>query len=237
MIHQLVQKVLPKLKIPEELSFDEYYGKDRPEVSSRIDPSARRVLDVGCGSGAFGAAIRRRQGAEVWGLEVNADAAEQAKQQLDRVLVGDALESFRKLPAGYFDCVVFNDVLEHLVDPYTVLGEAKRALSPQGVVVASIPNVRYARVLFELVFQKDFHYRPWGVLDRTHLRFFTRKSIARMFHEQGYQIISLEGINSTQSPYYAPINLLTFGAFSDSKHMQFLCVARPAGRAQRPASA
>jgi 2-polyprenyl-3-methyl-5-hydroxy-6-metoxy-1,4-benzoquinol methylase len=236
-IRRLFQRMPPMLNTPEELTFEEYYGKDRPEVSARIDRSARRVLDVGCGAGMFGASIRRRQGAEVWGLEVNVEAATQAEAQLDRVLIGDALESVRQLPDDYFDCMVFNDVLEHLVDPYAVLGEAKRALTRSGVVVASIPNVRYARVLFELLVQKDWHYQPWGVLDRTHLRFFTRKSIARMFEEQGYEIISLEGINPTQSRYYLPINLMTLGLFSDAKHMQYLCVARAkAGSMKRPAS-
>ena len=203
-----------------------YHGQSRPEMVAFVPSSARRVLDVGCGEGLFGAALKAR-GAEVWGIELDAAAAEQAAVRLDRVVPGDVTAAFGELPAGHFDCIVFNDVLEHLVDPYAVLVASKRLLAPGGVVVCSLPNVRHFRVLWNLIVRKQWRYEDSGVLDRTHLRFFTEKSIAEMFQGLGFEILEIRGIGGFTSWKFALIGRLSLGLLSDAFHLQFACVVRP----------
>jgi 2-polyprenyl-3-methyl-5-hydroxy-6-metoxy-1,4-benzoquinol methylase len=203
-----------------------YYAQARPEMLPFIPKDARRILDVGCSEGRFAAQVKDMLGAEVWGIEFVPAAAEAAQQKLDRVLVGDVMEKLKELPDQCFDCIIFNDVLEHLVDPYSVLLKMKNKLSPSGVVVASIPNVRYFRNLFNLVMRGAWEYQDSGPLDKTHLRFFTKKSIHHMFQSLGYRVVRLEGINATPSWKVALFNLLTVGFFSDTRYLQFCCVAQ-----------
>src|ERR1051325_5489453 len=107
-------------------------------------------------------------------------AAEEAAQKLDRVLCAPFDERLA-LPEGAFDCIFCNDVLEHLADPYSALRYCRRLLTPEGVLIASIPNIRYFPVLFQLLVKKNWQYEDHGVMDRTHLRFFTKNSILATF--------------------------------------------------------
>jgi 2-polyprenyl-3-methyl-5-hydroxy-6-metoxy-1,4-benzoquinol methylase len=203
----------------------DYFGWDRREMLRYLPAGTARLLDVGCARGRFGALARGRLGAEVWGIEPDEGAAMAAERVLDRVVRAGVWEALALLPRGYFDCVVFNDVLEHLVDPYRLLAEIKAHLAPGGVVVASIPNVRHYPVLRDLVLRGEWEYVDLGVLDRTHLRFFTRRSIRRMFAEQGYEVLRMEGINASRvGRVVAP---LLPAAISDLPYQQFACVARP----------
>src|SRR5437868_10634770 len=117
-----------------------YYDNARPEMLGFIPPRTRRLLDVGCGRGAFAANVKRALGATVWGIELNPDAARIAATRLDRVIERDIAGALPELPDASFDCIVFNDVLEHLHDPYSVVADVARLLAPGGVVVASLPN-------------------------------------------------------------------------------------------------
>jgi 2-polyprenyl-3-methyl-5-hydroxy-6-metoxy-1,4-benzoquinol methylase len=204
-----------------------YYIQARPEVLPFIPKDAKRILDVGCGEGGFGFTLKQRLGAEVWGIEYVPAAAEAARQRLDRVLVGDVMQRLEQLPDRHFDCITFTDVLEHLVDPYQVLLAIKQKLSSRGVIVSSIPNVRFFRNLFNLVVKGDWRYEDAGILDKTHLRFFTKKSIKSMFESLGYRVIQIKGINATPSWKVTLFNLVTLGTFSDTRYLQFCCVAEP----------
>lgn len=205
-----------------------YYTGVRAEMLKYIPGDAKRVLDVGCGEGFFGEAVKNATGAEVWGIELFPEAAEKAAGRLDKVFTGD-IESgvLASLPAGYFDCVVFNDVLEHLRDPWKALSLIRETLAKGGVVVASIPNVRYFKTLKALLLHKKWEYANAGVLDKTHLRFFTSHSIRDMFEGCGYKITTLEGINqSAPSLKYHLFNILLMNTLNDSRFLQFACVAR-----------
>ena len=214
------------------MSENNYFIEKRQEMLGFIPADSKSVLDVGCGAAEFSAPLKEKLGAEVWGIEVNAEAAKLAASKLDKVIVCGAEEAIDALPDDHFDCVIFNDVLEHMVDPHSVLHTIKPKLSGHGVVVCSIPNVRHIGVLFELVVLKNWKYRDHGVLDRTHLRFFTKMSIASMFDECGYEIHSLQGINREQSLLLRFANILTLGWLSDTLYLQFACVARPKDRDQ-----
>jgi methionine biosynthesis protein MetW len=215
----------------EKVVAERYWDFDRAEMAPLVPTSARRVLDIGCANGRFLALIKERQGAETWGIEINPEAAGQAAGRVDRVIRGDVDSAFAQLPDGYFDCVVCNDVLEHLPDPSRVLRELASRLSAEGVIVASIPNMRYLPVLYELLFRKDWRYRDSGVLDRTHLRFFTRRSIVRLFADEGYRITLMQGLQVPTPRWYkfafAAAVVLTLGFYNDTRFIQFACVAAP----------
>jgi len=204
-----------------------YYWNEREEMLRFIPKDARLVLEVGCGGGIFGSAVKRVSGAEVWGIEIDNEAASAAKDKLDKVIIGDVSEIIPNMPDKKFDCIVFNDMLEHLVDPFSVLITIKSKLTPKGVIVCSIPNVRYLPVLRRLLVDKQWKYEDWGVLDRAHLRFFTKKSIVGTFNELNYEILQLEGINGINSWKFNLLNMLLLGNISDTRYMQFACVVRP----------
>jgi SAM-dependent methyltransferase len=212
----------------------EYWEYERTEMVSLIPEGVRRVLDVGCSAGVFGGLLKRERGCEVWGVETHTSACRQAEARLDRVLPGEFGDSL-PLPRSAFDAVVFNDVLEHLVDPWTTLKFTEQLLTETGVVVASIPSIRHFPTLWHLVVRKQWHYTDLGTLDRTHLRFFTRQTIEELFEEAGYQICEIQGINPFWNldgdgglwRYYKVLNVLTLGLISDMKFLQYAVRARP----------
>lgn len=171
-----------------------YVDSDRPEVRREIPVRSGRLLDVGCGQGAFGGALRREWAdGEVWGLETNPWAADRAAARLDRVIVGSFPDA---LPAGeVFDLITFNDILEHLTDPWSGLETARSYLAPGGLVVASIPNVRHLDVVIGLALKGRWDYAESGVLDRTHLRFFTRRTAIALFESSGFAVKSVVPVN------------------------------------------
>jgi 2-polyprenyl-3-methyl-5-hydroxy-6-metoxy-1,4-benzoquinol methylase len=205
----------------------EYYTFTRPEMMAFVPSTAQRVLELGCAEGDFANQLKRHTGAEVWGIEFNPTAAEQASKVIDHVLVGDAEERIGQLPDDYFDVIVCNDVLEHLVDPNSVLKMLKRTMKSDAVVIASIPNIRHFPALAQIVFRKDFPQREIGIFDRTHLRFFTRKSIIRMFEEAGYAVQKIKGINGYCGPLGYLLIAVSLGYFADSFYLQYACVATP----------
>lgn len=165
----------------------QYYSFERPEVCACVPGTAKTILDVGCASGRLGAALKKRQDCVVVGVEYEPEIANEARYLLDDVIVGDIEEKVGTLPSDYFDCIVLADVLEHLRSPEAVLQKLSRTLKDTGTIVASIPNVRHWSVLRPLL-EGDWNYEDAGILDRTHLRFFTRKSIQKLFADCGYTI-------------------------------------------------
>ncbi len=207
-----------------------YYEQARTEMLGFVPVGVKRTLELGCSSGLFSAALRASRGCECWGVELNANAAATARGQLDKVIEGDIVEVVPQLPDEYFDCIVCNDVLEHLIDPCGLLRDLKAKLAPGGVVVASIPNVRFCKNLFRLVFRGTWDYSDYGILDRTHLRFFTYKSLIRMWRELGYELIAIEGlepVRSCRTMLFSVVNILLLGFFKDTRYVHFACVARP----------
>lgn len=204
----------------------DYFALERSEMIGFVPTEAKIILEFGCGEGNFGNALKTRNNAEVWGLEIDEVAAKIAQQKLHKVLVGDALQKIAELPANYFDAIIFNDVLEHLIDPYSVLEQLKSKLSAKGVIVASIPNIRFFRSFFDFVFRGNWEYTPNGIMDQTHIRFFTKKSIDGLFSKQGYTIVTKQGINKSKSLKPLIASVLTLGAWSDIAYLQFAVVAK-----------
>jgi 2-polyprenyl-3-methyl-5-hydroxy-6-metoxy-1,4-benzoquinol methylase len=206
---------------------EDYFVQTRPEMLSFIPKNAKRILEIGCASGLFGAQLKRDLKAEVWGVETDNDTSAVAREKLDHVLVGDIFQLMEDLPDRYFDCLVFNDVLEHLVDPFAVLLRMKGKIAQDGVVVCSIPNVRFFYILKNFLISKQWKYEDAGIMDKTHLRFFTKNSIIDMFNTLGYRVLKIEGINGIRSWKFSLINALSLGYLSDTRYLQFACVVKP----------
>ena len=206
-----------------------YYKNVRPEMLRYIPNSAKTILEIGCGSGNFSRQLERK-GVETWGLEPAEKSAKEAQEKLHTVLIGTLDEKFNELPDAYFDVIVMNDVIEHLLEPWDDLVKLKSKLKKEGVLVTSIPNVRYSKNIFKMIFKRDWKYTDDLILDRTHFRFFTKKSMKRMFRDCGYTISSMRGINTTKSFLYFPFavlfNILLLGSQLDMFYMQYATVAK-----------
>jgi O-antigen biosynthesis protein len=176
-----------------------YYGFSRPEVQRLVSRRARRILDVGCAAGMVGAGLKARQGAEVWGIECDPRAAAAARKQLDRVVQAPVEQALAQLPDGHFDSIVLADVLEHLADPAAVLAGLCQKLSPAGELVVSLPNVAHWSVLQGLL-EGSWDYQDAGILDRTHLKFFTRKSALALFAGAGLAATSTVPVALSGAP-------------------------------------
>lgn len=159
----------------------------------RAIPRGARVLDVGCDTGRFGEILRRDKGCEVHGIERDPDAAAEAARRLHHVRVG-AIESERSL-AGFidFNVVLFLDVLEHLYDPWSALRGAHAALRSGGAVLTVVPNIAHVSVVRRLM-QGKFEYEGHGTMDKTHVRWFTRKSLRSAFDDAGLARVQIDTI-------------------------------------------
>jgi len=204
-----------------------YYVDKREEMLKYIPEGIKTSLEFGCGYGCFSAQIREKFGTETWAIEIDKRAAEEAAKKLDRVINAEAHESLKDVPDNYFDCIIFNDILEHLVDPYSLLISVVKKLTDDGVIVTSIPNVRYWYNYINFTVRGNWDYQDWGTLDKTHLRFFTSRSILNMFKHLGFELLLMEGIKPTTSKKFRLLNILLLGSLEDLKYLEFAAVVRP----------
>lgn len=190
---------------------------------SFLPDSVRVVLDVGCSSGLFLRTLSEMYGVETWGVDLLEQETLMFKPtHYIRQSIEDAMPS---LPDGRFDAIVLNDVLEHLWNPGDVLCLLRQKLSPKGVIVASIPNVLHHSLLRGLLLGRDWEYQDYGILDRTHIRFFTRKSIIRLIESAGFEVRRIQGINGTRSWKLRAVVALSLGYFSETQWLQYGVVA------------
>lgn len=161
-----------------------------PELLALIPPDVRRVVDVGCMHGQLARALRARApGARVVGVDIDPDYAAVAAAHCDDALAGD-IEGFdeatfaRLLPS---DCWVFGDCLEHLRDPWAMLRRVREHIDPGGSLVACVPNAQHWSVQWRLA-SGNFRYEDSGLMDRTHVRWFTRVTLLEMFAATGWRV-------------------------------------------------
>ena len=214
---------------------DVYHVNRREDVLPHVPPQVRSVLDVGCASGGFGLSLRTvvQPGAHVVGVEAMGDpvAVARASGAYDEVVEGyfpDALAG----RADRFELIAFLDVLEHMLDPGEALDAAHDFLAPDGRILVSLPNVGYFPVVADLL-RGRWDYTETGVLDRTHLRFYTRATMVELLAEHGYAVTTCVGINDGiqvwQSDPLPPRRWLKLGLrhlMGDRRYMQFVLVAR-----------
>lgn len=169
---------------------DGYYRRANPFILNVVDPVGKSFLDIGCGAGHLGAALKAKGAAYCVGVERVAHMAEEARQQLDEVICANIEDMEAAFVPGNFDYLIFGDVLEHLIDPAAVLKRFRPFLKPEGRIVASIPNVAHISMLVELLSGR-WRYQSEGLLDSTHLRFFTLEEIKTLMQNTGFNLSGL----------------------------------------------
>lgn len=213
----------------EHLKSKSYYTNTRPEMLKFIPNESKTILEVGCGEGNFSATLTD-QGKETWGIEPDVTSAKSASEKINKVFQGTIDEKLSEIPDNYFDVIVMNDVIEHLTEPWDDIQNLKSKLKDDGVFVTSIPNVRYSKNIFHVMFKRDWKYADDKILDITHYRFFTKKSIRRLWEENGYSVQSMKGVNRTKSFAYFPFavlwNILFLFSQLDMFYMQYATVAK-----------
>jgi 2-polyprenyl-3-methyl-5-hydroxy-6-metoxy-1,4-benzoquinol methylase len=206
----------------------DYFGQARLDVASMVPAAAKLILDVGCGFGGLGRTLLADRNCTVHGIERNPDAATRLEGVYSRYVIADVESSVDWISAERYDCIVFADVLEHLCDPWKTLKRYSGFLRPGGCVVASIPNVRNLKILFDLFVRGRWAYEESGVLDRTHLRFFTRTEIRELFAGAGLEIEYLAVNREHYRPWLRVVALLPALIVPDLTVCQYLVRARPA---------
>jgi 2-polyprenyl-3-methyl-5-hydroxy-6-metoxy-1,4-benzoquinol methylase len=186
-----------------------------------VPRGVERVLDVGCGDGLFASRLKEREpGIEIIGI----DPVCGTDVPFNERITGRYPEDLP--PGDRFDCVVFNDVLEHNLDPGTILRKTIRLLRPRSTVIASIPNVRHFGVVYPLVGRGRFDYRDKGILDRTHVRFFTRATMRELFEENGYVVTEQAPINVIVKGKRGLLNRISGQRLMEFVAQQYVIVAR-----------
>jgi len=176
-----------------EKSEQTYSGIIRPEMIQFLPNEYSKVLEIGCNTGNFVQYMSKP--CEYWGIEPFEEAANVAKSKMDKVLIGFYDKVVNEIPDNYFDLIIANDVIEHMEQPWNFLKSIKAKMTEKASLVLSIPNVRYYDNLKNLLLHKDWKYVDEGILDITHLRFFTKKSIIRLLNETEFEIEMMKGIS------------------------------------------
>jgi 2-polyprenyl-3-methyl-5-hydroxy-6-metoxy-1,4-benzoquinol methylase len=169
---------------------DQYYESVRSDLLSLLPIGTTTVLDVGCGSGATAQKLTEMGIKEIVGIEVNPEMASKAGKCCLKVIVGDLETMSLDLPNGHFNTIIMADVLEHLREPYKTVTRLLPLLKKNGSVLVSIPNVTHYHVL-KMLCSGRWEYAERGIMDETHLRFFTKKTFVKQMEKAGLQLVEL----------------------------------------------
>lgn len=209
-----------------------YYSATRTDMLKYIDNKPKRILEIGCGEGNF---AQNFPNAEYWGVEPNEEVVRKATTIGRRVLLGTYEAVAGKIPNNHFDLIACNDVIEHMVDPISFLKDVKAKLRSGGKLIASIPNIRYAPLLFNLVFHGEFDYTESGLMDYTHLHFFTPKSFTKIASRCGWIVEISEPLSIAPfKPLKKLILKLLENGSNDMRNIQFAVRLSPAPVTQSP---
>jgi 2-polyprenyl-3-methyl-5-hydroxy-6-metoxy-1,4-benzoquinol methylase len=191
----------------------------RNDFLQLIPPSTKTLLDVGCGAGGLSSRLKGK-GIKIVGLEKIEELCSIARKKLDTVIEGD-IENIRlDYPEGYFDCIMYADVIEHLIEPLNVLEKHKAYLQKDGYVIASVPNTRYYKIILRLILGGTWDYSDGGMLDKTHIRFFGLINIIELFEKAGYKIVEIRR-NIIASRGFRILNILFFNTLKNFLTYQY----------------
>jgi 2-polyprenyl-3-methyl-5-hydroxy-6-metoxy-1,4-benzoquinol methylase len=167
---------------------DIYYNREKTRIISYFPEGRHVILDLGCATGRLGINLKKENSAtEVVGVEIFGPAAEEAAKHYNKVYSVD-IESAELPYQNYFDFVVCGDILEHLKDPWEMARKIHGWLKNGGKLIVSIPNIRYWRIIRDLVFLGKWEYVDSGILDQTHLRFFTKREFVFLLEKANFKI-------------------------------------------------
>lgn len=166
-----------------------YYSQLPLPLLSLAHLPCSRVLEIGCGTGEALAYMKNHGASYVVGIELVPEIAEIAanRPEVDKLLIGSVENLRLEFDCG-FDLIIASHVLEHLVDPWAVLRTLRTLLLPTGQLIGALPNVRHARTILPLLFAGRWRYEERGILDWTHLRFFTRSAILELLQSTGFTV-------------------------------------------------
>lgn len=189
-----------------------YYTAKRPEFVDFANDqgSFSRAIDIGCAGGTLGSdLIAARIVSHCDGIEPNEDAATLARQALQQVWSGTFEANADVVPWEQYDLLIMADVLEHLVDPWSALRLLREKSNPGCRLMLSVPNIRHYKVLFPLIFRDEFRYCDHGIMDRTHLHFYTASSIEQTLQECGWRVTRrMSHMKSGYRRWHMPTRLL-----------------------------
>jgi 2-polyprenyl-3-methyl-5-hydroxy-6-metoxy-1,4-benzoquinol methylase len=208
-----------------------YFSIPRTDIFPLLPERVHRVLEVGCGSGATMRWIRTKRSVHhAIGIELFPEAARLAATAFDSVRSGNV--ETMSLPDGQFDLIIALDVLEHLVDPWLAVTRLQAMLSDDGAMLVSLPNISHYSVSMPLFFRGQWQYEKEGLLDRTHLRFFTKESALDMLTSGGLVVDKVKHVRS--GPQFRSVKarwyVLKFLSWMLPSHLldrQFLIRLRP----------
>lgn len=213
-----------------------YYQKINRSIIQAVPSTAKRVLSIGCGEGLLGEMLKSLGVKEVYGVEAKEVAADRARERLEKVIIGDIEEIELPFRNGFFDFIIYGDVLERLRDPWRVLARQRRFLSANGQILAALPNTLYLPIIKDLL-RGHWHYEKNGVLDTTSLRFFTLREIVHMFRWAGYQVEQVEGITNGFVDFkeanafikrMKPLDIIPESLTAEVQYAQYVVVAKKA---------
>jgi len=201
----------------------EYFEYTRVEILPLLPDKIAKALEVGCGTGnTLGWLKAQKQCTWVGGVELYPDAAAKAREQLDTVYEGNVEQLDLPIEQGSLDLILCLDVLEHLLDPWSVVRRLQILLKPSGVLIASIPNVRHHSVLTPLLFKQQWEYTEHGILDKSHLRFFVKKSAVQLIESSGLKVDMLLATGLGRSPKSQLVNSLIPSVIKSLFEKQYL---------------
>ena len=201
----------------------DYFKNVRREIVPLLPKHSSRIFEVGCGSGDTLSFLKKTGKCDwVGGIELFHDAAEIARTNVDLVLVGSIEKIDLPFEESSLDVILCLDVLEHLVDPWGVVSRLHTLLKPGGVLICSIPNVRYFRVVLPLLLLGRWRYTEYGILDKTHLRFFTKESAIALAESSGLVVDKVRSTGLGQWDKVAIANLLSLSIFRSLFEYQYL---------------
>lgn len=203
-----------------------YFHDIRLDIIELVKDGNNNILEIGCGSGNTGLKLKELGKADrVCGIELNSEMADQAVSKLDKVFCCNIetfafVEHFEKRS---FDYIVFADILEHLYDPWKLVGLLLEFLKTDGYILASLPNIRFWKVLKAILLHKSWEYQVDGVLDITHIRFFAKKNILKLFDNESLQIEAIfPKFKFNSHNRYNKLNKITFHLFEDIITRQYV---------------
>jgi 2-polyprenyl-3-methyl-5-hydroxy-6-metoxy-1,4-benzoquinol methylase len=200
---------------------ENYFSRIRNDIIELIQCSNCNILEIGCGEGNTLVELKKQGKAKfVAGIDI-VDLNQSSK--LDKFILADVENDNIDLPEEYFDIIICADVLEHLKDPWNVLRKIKKFLKPNGILLASIPNIREIKTLIDIAIKGDFKYVDAGILDKTHLRFFCKKNTIELFESTGYKI---EKITFNLSPKRKFLLKLSLGLLEEFLVVQYLVLCK-----------
>ena len=202
-----------------------YYSNSREDVLNIIPNSPKNVLELGCGEGTFGKLLKQKFNCEVTGIDISERAIIQAKKNIDCVYKAN-IDKFDFSQLGKFDLIVANDCLEHLLNPWEVVENLKDNLTENGYFISSIPNIRHYYILNDLFKKGTWNYTDSGLLDKTHLRFFTKNKMISLFEDNKYIVDSITPTNVAKVKNLHIIKVLLKLCCPDLFALQFVVVAK-----------